>query len=436
MWLLIETIAKTVALLISVYIGIYLLFPTILTRLLHIGAICRGPSSHCKVALTFDDGPHPEYTPQVLNILKQFQVKACFFVLGERAKAYPDLLLRIKNEGHEIASHGYRHNFSWFRGPYGIIQDIRHTSKIISEITGRQPRFYRPPWGLLNFSALLDSRFQDLQVVLWSFMSWDWNYNSTDAIVRKILLKVNNGSILIFHDNDEIFGATPGAPKRMIDALPVILTELKNCGLEIVALSELTSLRNRKKNSSLFRLWRGFDKFMLRLYRIEDVTENGRPTVFRLTLRRYRGKQLLLADGSILRRGDMVGEIHFNNEVFHQITGSNEPIRLGLLSRQKTVQALTVLAGLITTKSRYQNIKAVIGISLFQRGSRQIGFDIFDLNPLIRFFVHWYEGLVLMIYHPAGRRRFLPYRKKLIPKLLVMSKKELLQRYLPGNNIE
>lgn len=422
-----EAIFKAIAFLL----GIYALLPTALSRLLHIGVICRGPQNEGRVAITFDDGPHPEYTPWVLDILKQFQVKACFFVLGEKAKEYPELLLRIQTEGHEIASHGYRHHISWLAGPRGIKQDVRQASSIITEITGRPPRFYRPPWGLFNLFSLPYYRLYGQQVVLWSFMSWDWNRRSTaGSIARKVLLRTQNGSILVFHDSDDVPWAAPGAPAAMINALPVILTELKQRGLQVISLSELTSSLNRKKSKLSFRLWQRWEKLLLRLLRIEDVLEDGRPTVFRLALRRYKGRQLLLPDGTTLQKGDMVGELHLNNDVLQQISSNNEPAQLGLAALKKTLQSLPSLAGWIAANPRYREIKAITGLTILHRGSQFLGFSAFDVPPLARRLTRWYEGFLLTIFHPAGRRRFTQHKKKLSPKLLVMSKDELLRKHL------
>ena len=417
---------------IAFFLSIYILLPTALSRLLHIGAICRGLKNESRVAITFDDGPHPEYTPRVLNILKQFQVRACFFVLGEKAKEYPELLLRIQTEGHEIASHGYRHHIFWLMGPRGIKQDMQQASSIITEITGRPPRFYRPPWGLFNLFSLLYCRSCRQQVVLWSFMSWDWNRRSTaGSIARKVLLRTKNGSILIFHDSDDVPWATPGASAVMISALPAILTELKQRGLQVIPLSELISSLNQRKNKLPFRLlWQGWEKLVLHLSRIEDVPEDGRPTIFRLALRRYRGKQLLLPDGTTLQKGDMVGELHLNNDVLQQISNNTEPARLGLLALEKTLQSLPAMAKWIAANPRYRKIKAITGLTILHRGSQFLGFSTFDVSPLARRLVQWYEGLLLMIFHPAGRRRFIQHRKKLSPKLLVISKDELFRRYL------
>lgn len=424
---MIEAILKAIAF----FLSIYALLPTALCRLLHIGAICQGPSNEGRVAITFDDGPHPLYTPQVLNILKQFQVKACFFVLGEKAKEYPELLLRIQAEGHGIASHGYRHHISWLVGPRGIKQDIRQASSVITEITGCPPLFYRPPWGLFNLFSLPYYRLYGQQVVLWSFMSWDWNRRSTaDSIARKVLLRTKNGSILIFHDSDDVIGTVPGTPTAMISALPVILTELKQRGLQVIPLSELTSSLNRGKNKLSFRLWQGWEKFVLRLSRIEDVLEDGRPTLFRLALRRYRGQQLRLPDGTTLQKGDMVGELHLNNDALQKISNNVEPTRLGLLALKKTFQSLPTLAKWIAANPRYRKIKAITGLTILHRGSQFLGFSAFDVPPLASCLTRWYEGLLLMIFHPAGRRRFTQHRKKLNPKLLVMSKDELFRRHL------
>lgn len=423
-----ETMFKTLAF----FLSIYALLPTALARLFHFGVKSRVPAGAGRVALTFDDGPDPRYTPQVLNILKEYQVKACFFVLGRKARAHPELVARIHQEGHEVASHGYNHHLSWLLGPRGIRREVQRVASVIEEITGQPPRLFRPPWGLLNLYSLFLGRLHRQQVVLWSFLSWDWGRRSTpDSIARRVLSRVKDGSILVFHDSDDAPFAAPGASGKMLSALPAILTELKARNLEITPLKELFCLTAPGK--SLFaRLWQQWEKLFRFLFRIEDVFDGGKPTMFRVALRRYRGKTLPLPDGTVLRRGDLIGELHMHNEMLREINAGagNDPAQMAFAAKKAALQALAALAGKLAEDPRYQNVKAVAGVSILHRGSRLAGFSAFAVSPLTSRLVGWYENLLLAIFHPAGKDRVSRHRKKLTPRLLVMSREELFRRYL------
>lgn len=408
------------------FLFVYAFMPTILVRIFHLGAFFQGSQNENKVFITFDDGPDSLYTPRILDILKETQTKACFFVLGEKAKAHPEILQRIQAEGHEIESHGYSHQFPWFLGPFGTKRDLMETSSIITEITGKPPRFYRPPWGVLNLFSWFFLKGQ--QIVLWSFMSWDWaRRTTTSSIADRVLSRVKNGSVLIFHDSDKTPGSAQGAPEVVIKILPIIIQEIKNRGMQAAVLSELIPDQREKLSYILFEKW---DQTLLRLMGVKDLSDKGRPTVFRIALRKFRGKQLPLPDGTILNKGDLVVDLHLNNSFFKRLGEKNELLMLGLLAKHKVLQDLPAVAGWIAANPRRDEIKAITGLTIIHRGSRQIGFHTFDLPPLRSFLIRLYESMLLVMFHPAGYRRITRHRKKLIPKLIVMSKKELFGKYL------
>jgi len=421
-----ETAIKFFAFLFTVYA----LIPTALARIFHFGVLCRAPGRTKQVAITFDDGPDPKYTPRVLRILAEFKVKACFFILGKKAKIYPELVSRIQKEGHEIASHGYHHSIHWLQGPRSIKKELKMSAELINEITGRPPRLYRPPWGLFNLYSFLHYLIKKQQVVLWSFMSWDWGKRSTpESIARKVLSRAKGGSILVFHDSDDTPGSSPGTPDKMLGALPIILTEFKKCCLEIKPLSELLPEKPPKKNL-LQLFWHRVEKIIRYLAHIEDITEDGKPAMFRLALKKYKGKVLPLPDGTSLHKGDFIGELHINNEILENMTSTSNPFLMGLSARQAASDSLKILARWLAKNPRYQNIKAVLGLSLLHRGSRSLGFQTYQVSSFMYHLARWYEIWLLIIFHPAGRKHATKYFKKLKPKYLAMSKSELFKRYL------
>jgi hypothetical protein len=336
-----------------------------------------------------------------------------------------------------VASHGYNHHISWLLGPRGIRREVQRAASVIKEITGQPPRLFRPPWGLFNLYSLFLNRLHRHQVILWSFMSWDWGRRSTpESIAQRVLSRVKDGAILVFHDSDDVPFAAPGAPGKMLSALPAILAELKERNLEITPLKELFCAAVPGK--SLFaKLWQQWEKLLLFLFRIEDVFDGGKPTLFRVALRKYRGKTLTLPDGTVLRRGDLIGELHMHNEMLQEMSAGagNDPAQLVFAAKKATLHSLAALAKRLAENPRYQNVQAVAGVSILHRGSQSAGFSAFAVPPLTARLVGWYESLLLMIFHPAGKARVSRHRKKLTPRLLVMSKEELFRRYLDTNKV-
>jgi len=262
-------------------------------------------------------------------------------------------------------------------------------------------------------------------------MSWDWGKRSTpESIARKVLSRTKGGSILVFHDSDDTPGTAPGTPDKMLGALPIILTEFQKRHLEIKTLKELLPEKKPPKKNLLQIFWYRVEKIIRYLARIEDVLENGKPSLLRIALRKYRGQELLLADGTFLRKGDFVGELHINNETLENITSTQEPFLMGLSARQAVRDSLKNLANWLGQNPRYQNIKAIAGLTLLHRGSRSLGFQAYHASSFFLRLARWYQIWLLMIFHPAGRKRVTKYLKKLKPKYLAMSKNELCKRYL------
>jgi peptidoglycan/xylan/chitin deacetylase (PgdA/CDA1 family) len=416
---------------ITFLVGVYALLPTVLARLCHIGVIWQGPRNGRKVAITFDDGPDPTYTPRVLDILKKYGIKACFFVLGYKARAYPELITRMVAEGHEVASHGFRHHFPWFLGPRALFREVRESSRVIADITGRPPRLYRPPWGLFNLFSLLHSHLFGQRVVLWSFMSWDWGRRCTpESITRQVLSRVREGSILVFHDSDDTPGAASGAPEKMLAALPLIIEGLRQRGFSVAPLAELYAPRKNFWQ----RLGQKIDSLVVRLSGIEDLYHEGRSTLFRLRVKRFRGRTLKLSDGTLLRSRDPIAELHLNNEILQEITRTGKsPERIALLALKEARRSLPALARWASNAPQGKEIRAVLGLTMLYRGAERLGFTICDPPALLKKLATWYQGWLLGLYRPEGRLRYYRHRDKLSPKIVAMGREELIRRYLQAS---
>lgn len=404
---------------------LYAIVPTLLTRL-GMFSRRRGADSRPRVAITFDDGPHPVYTEQLLDVLDQEQVPACFFVLGERARRFPHLIRRMHKSGHEIGIHSYRHQLPWLLGPYHVVSDFHLTCRTIEEITGQKPRYFRPPWGICNLMHLCYCYARNIRLILWSFMSWDWLKNtSADKIYHLVLRQIKPGHVLIFHDSDHICGAAPGAPRHTIDALPRIIRQLRERGWQIVPLSELLQTRPR-------RIWlEMWEKLFARLARIQRLSDNGRPTVFRLALRRYRGRPLVLPDGTTLTSRQPVLELHLDNDYLQELAaGAGSPERVALRTLRAVQQSLPALARHIEQNPELSRVRALVGITILHRGAEKLGFGVYPLTSgWLSRAITFYQRILLRLWHPAGKARIENQQARLEARLLVMSTTTLRELY-------
>jgi peptidoglycan/xylan/chitin deacetylase (PgdA/CDA1 family) len=186
-------------------------------------------------ALTFDDGPHVQGTPAVLEILARERVRATFFLVGEQVLRNPAVVGEIVAAGHDIGLHCHRHRNLLRLTPRQVREDIARAHASIAEHSGREPRLYRPPYGILNASALQIARGHGWRTVLWSHWGRDWEARATAAsIVARVTDGAGEGAVLLLHDADDY--SAPGSWRRTVDALPNVLQTLAARELEPVAL--------------------------------------------------------------------------------------------------------------------------------------------------------------------------------------------------------
>ena len=209
--------------LVLIWAVLYSLLPAILSRIAGIG-VTRSVKPEQAVALTFDDGPHPAYTPQLLDLLKEYGITTTFFVVGTQAEKYPDLVQRIHREGHMIGIHGYKHQPHWLKMPWTIFREAERTANIIEGLTGTRPHLYRPPWGLLNLMDYFVLR--KYKIVLWSSIPGDWRKQNPDRLQNRIFVNMRPGAVIVLHDSDHAPGAESGAPLVMLKSLKRLLESL------------------------------------------------------------------------------------------------------------------------------------------------------------------------------------------------------------------
>ena len=189
------------------------------------------------VALTFDDGPHPVFTPQILDILKRYGVRATFFLIGARTERYPDLARRIVAERHEIGNHTYSHPADLPRKDWGAIcGEIVKGADAIERVTGVRPKLFRPPRGYLNYRIHTAAQLCGFTVVLWTVSTDHHDAPTPEAMARRVFKLVHSGAIILMHD-----GRIQTRWKD-VKALPLILDGLRKRGYSFVTVSELLSL--------------------------------------------------------------------------------------------------------------------------------------------------------------------------------------------------
>ena len=179
-----------------------------------------------KVAITFDDGPHPDYTAYLLEGLKERGVSATFFLLGKEAEKYPELVIRMYEEGHLVATHAYEHVNLCNLSDEEACAQIEKTNTLIEKLTGCRPQFLRPPFGCFKEGLDCDT---EMIKVLWSIDPLDWNCNNSAEIARRVLKEVKDGDIILLHD----------ASKSSVNAAFAIIDTLKKEGYCFVTVEEL-----------------------------------------------------------------------------------------------------------------------------------------------------------------------------------------------------
>lgn len=188
------------------------------------------------VVLTFDDGPSPQWTPMILDVLRKRGIRAVFFMLGKHVKKYPETALQVAREGHEIGSHGYSHRLLWGLTRKEIESEIRSTEEEIFKATGAIPRFFRPAKGWISSFHKAQIKKLGYEIALWSVHSKDWMYFGAEALARSVAARVRPGDIILFHDSGNIFGTEGASRLNTVKAVERLCDKLKTDGYRFVTL--------------------------------------------------------------------------------------------------------------------------------------------------------------------------------------------------------
>ena len=179
-----------------------------------------------KVAITFDDGPNPEYTERLLDGLKERNVKATFFLIGKEVKEYPEIVKRISDEGHLIGNHTYEHVNLCEIDCDPVKWQVEQTNDAIYEVTGERPMYIRPPYGCWNKQMEEETGMLE---ILWNVDPRDWDCKDSGVLIERVLKQVQNDSIILFHD----------ASASSVDAALAVIDILTERGYEFVGADEL-----------------------------------------------------------------------------------------------------------------------------------------------------------------------------------------------------
>lgn len=400
--------------------AVYTVIPDLFLHRLGIGSWKRQYTPG--VALTFDDGPNPEITPQILDILDEYRVPAAFFVTGENAGRYPDLIREIHNRGHQIGAHSLSHKYAWFLSPRQTWREWEECVRVIQDLTLKTVEWVRPPWGTFNLVTWLWLKARKKQAVLWSVEGHDWQrHRSPEQIAERIMRHTREGSIIVLHDA----GGEKGAPENTVAALKIICRKIiEEQKLPLVRL-ELPDWPWWRR--VIFVLWEKWERLFARIYNVERINASN---FLRLSKTTYNGPDLFAGDGRVLARtGDQVGEIHFESGRIRRTESDVQRAALGTLRLAR--EALPELARYVVDNPEYKEVEVFLGLTLIHRGVKGFGFNVQDIPVKeFRHGVYFLQKLIMWIYNPI-RKKHADRRHSDKMKLVWIARQELLQRWLP-----
>ena len=186
------------------------------------------------IAITFDDGPHPEITPKVLDVLREEGVKASFFVIGREAEKHPDLVQQIVDDGHVVGNHTYNHAYVFSKNK--AEKQVTEGQRIIQNIIGKTPTYFRPPFGVMNPKIADAVKKEKCAIIGWDLRSQDGRIRTKEATIKRVKNNLQKATVLLFHDTN------PTTP----DALREIIHLCKQNGMKIVSIPEQSGIKPYK----------------------------------------------------------------------------------------------------------------------------------------------------------------------------------------------
>lgn len=223
-------------------------------------ALIHGPTTGKQIAITFDDGPRPPFTEQILDILRSRNISATFFVCGKDVELYPATVRRIQVDGHAIGNHTWSHPYLYFMSPARMSEEIDRTQRAVHQATGHTPELFRPPYGARWFGLYPILRKRRMKLVQWSLSGNDWKLDA-DEIIKAVCPALRPGAVILLHDgrqkpggylralfgDGEVTDASPGTAEsrqpgtqasETVKALPAIIDAALRMGYEFVSVEK------------------------------------------------------------------------------------------------------------------------------------------------------------------------------------------------------
>ena len=193
---------------------------------------CHAPNGENCIALTFDDGPHPAYTEEILQILEEYGVKATFFAIGENVQQYPDVFETILEKGHEVGNHTFSHPHLQHENGERLTRELEQTESLLASKGALGTKLFRPPEGVCSDAVCKAARGLGYAIILWTVDTRDWCHTSSSQIAQTVMGSVKSGDIILFHDYVTKPSPTP-------EALRIMIPQLLEKGYRFVTVSEL-----------------------------------------------------------------------------------------------------------------------------------------------------------------------------------------------------
>lgn len=353
------------------------------------------------VHLSFDDGPNGENTGKVLDVLLEKGVRATFFLVGERAKAQPELVKRIVAEGHEIGVHTIKHRHAYFLTPKASFHSLAAGKRLLEEIVSSAVHWFRPPWGACSCFSYWAARRLGLQVVLWSAAACDWKKRTKpEGVVRRVLAQVRPNMLLVLHDA----GGETGAVQNTVKALPDLIDKLREAGYCFVTLPEFAARKghNHPKPTGIRKIIAAIDRVYLRRGGAAPIP-GSKSGLLLLCFHAYKGKKPVTVGDQVIQPGDLVGEFHLANSKLTEIateksTRSLEWRLVEMLRDELEQLAIACNQGVIDAK-----VKAFYGTSVLATAARRLGFTLIPVSGVWnRHWLRFWETFLRRIYYSYG----------------------------------
>lgn len=200
----------------------------------YLKAYNSGDATKKQIAITFDDGPHPEFTPEILKILAEYNAKASFYVIGKNIEGNEKLVQEIHKNGHLLGNHSFSHSFFIdFKSTKGFVEEINQTNNALEKIIGKRTALFRPPYGVTTPNIASAVKKLNMHVIGWNVRSLDTTNDDAQTIIKRVTTQLKPGAIVLFHDTSD----------KTVSVLKQTLNFAKENGFKVVSLEELLTIK-------------------------------------------------------------------------------------------------------------------------------------------------------------------------------------------------